>query len=61
MDIRHLRHFLAVVETGSFHAAAEKLSLTQQAISRSIKALEAELAAERSAAVAERGIAAPPT
>lgn len=43
MDIRHLRHFLAVVETGSFHAAAEKLSLTQQAISRSIKALEAEL------------------
>lgn len=43
MDIRHLRHFLAVVETGSFHAAAEKLSLTQQAISRSIKTLETEL------------------
>jgi DNA-binding transcriptional LysR family regulator len=43
MDIRHLRHFLAVVETGSFHAAAEKLGLTQQAISRSIKSLETEL------------------
>lgn len=43
MDIRHLRHFLTVVETGSFHAAAEQLSLTQQAVSRSIKALETEL------------------
>lgn len=43
MDIRHLRHFLAVVETGSFHAAAERLHLTQQAVSRSIKSLEVEL------------------
>lgn len=43
MDIRHLRHFLTVVETGSFHAAAEQLNLTQQAVSRSIKALETEL------------------
>jgi DNA-binding transcriptional LysR family regulator len=39
MDIRHLRHFLTVVETGSFRAAANRLSLTQQAISRSIKSL----------------------
>ena len=43
MDIRHLRHFLAVVESGSFHAAAQELNLTQQAISRSIKNLETEL------------------
>lgn len=43
MDIRHLRHFLAVVETGSFHAAAERLHLTQQAVSRSVKSLEVEL------------------
>lgn len=43
MDIRHLRHFLAVVETGSFHAAAERLHLTQQAVSRSVKMLESEL------------------
>jgi DNA-binding transcriptional LysR family regulator len=43
MDIRHLRHFMAVVETGSFHAAAERLNLTQQAISRSIQSLETEL------------------
>jgi DNA-binding transcriptional LysR family regulator len=43
MDIHHLQHFLAVVETGSFHAAAGRLNLTQQAVSRSIKSLEAEL------------------
>lgn len=43
MDIRHLRHFLAVVETGSFHTAAERLNITQQAISRSIQTLEKEL------------------
>lgn len=46
MDIRHLQHFLAVVETGSFHGAATRMNLTQQAISRSIKTLEAELGAE---------------
>lgn len=43
MDIHHIQHFLAVIETGSFHAAADRLNLTQQAVSRSIKALEAEL------------------
>ena len=43
MDIHHIQHFLAVIETGSFHAAAERLNLTQQAVSRSIKALEGEL------------------
>lgn len=43
MELRQLQHFLAVLETGSFHGAANKTSLTQQAISRSIKSLEAEL------------------
>lgn len=43
MDIHHLQHFLAVVETGSFHSAAQRLNLTQQAVSRSVKSLEAEL------------------
>lgn len=43
MNIRHLEHFLAVVETGSFSRAAEKLHLTQSALSRSIQALEAEV------------------
>lgn len=43
MNIRHLEHFLAVAETGSFSRAAEKLFLTQSALSRSIQALESEV------------------
>ncbi len=43
MNIRHLEHFLAVAETGSFSRAAEKLFLTQSALSRSIQALEEEI------------------
>ncbi len=43
MNIRHLEHFLAVAETGSFSRAAEQLFLTQSALSRSIQALEAEV------------------
>lgn len=43
MNIRHLEHFLAVAETGSFSRAAEKLFLTQSALSRSIQALEDEV------------------
>lgn len=43
MNIRHLEHFLAVAETGSFSRAAERLHLTQSALSRSIQALETEV------------------
>jgi len=43
LNIRHLEHFLAVAETGSFSRAAEKLFLTQSALSRSIQSLEAEV------------------
>lgn len=43
IHIRHLEHFLAVVETGSFRRAAEKMFLTQSALSRSVQALEAEM------------------
>lgn len=43
MDLRQLRHFLEVGETGSITAAAKKLRLTQPALSRQIKALEEEL------------------
>ncbi|MDQ1302730.1 MAG: hypothetical protein QG595_713 [Pseudomonadota bacterium] len=42
MEIRQLQHFLAVVETGSFHKAAALVNITQQAISRSIQQLEKE-------------------
>ncbi|MGV2905684.1 LysR family transcriptional regulator [Achromobacter sp. AGC25] len=43
MDLQKLKHLLAVVEHGTFSRAAEKVNLSQPALSRSIQALEAEL------------------
>lgn len=43
LDPRHLVQLAAIVETGSFQAAADLLGLSQPAISRNIKALEARL------------------
>ena len=43
MDINALQAFLAVAETASFSAAAERLFLTQPAISKRVAALEGEL------------------
>jgi DNA-binding transcriptional LysR family regulator len=43
MNLKHLAHWLALAETGSFSRAAEKLHITQSALSRSIQVLEAEL------------------
>lgn len=45
MSLLHpqLAAFLAVLEEGSFEAAARRLSLTQSAISQRIKALEDRL------------------
>ena len=43
MNLQHLKHWLALAETGSFSRAAEKLFITQSALSRSIQALEEEL------------------
>ena len=40
MELRQLEHFLAVVEEGTFTRAAERLFLTQPAVSLSIKKLE---------------------
>ena len=51
MELRQLKHFLAVGEAGSITAAAKKLRLTQPALSRQIKALEEEL----DTALLERG------
>jgi DNA-binding transcriptional LysR family regulator len=42
MDLRSLRHFLAVADTLNFSRAAEKLHRTQPSLSRSIRELEAE-------------------
>ncbi|WP_453985296.1 LysR family transcriptional regulator [Brevibacterium casei] len=43
MDIRQLRQFLAVVDTGSFTKAAEAMLVAQPSLSQTIKGLEREL------------------
>ncbi|HZS05160.1 MAG TPA: LysR family transcriptional regulator [Blastocatellia bacterium] len=43
MEIRQLRTFLAIAETRSFTRAAQRVHLTQAAVSAQIKALESEI------------------
>ena len=43
MELRILRYFLEIAESGSFTRAAEKLHMTQPALSRQIAQLESEL------------------
>ncbi|HYE65814.1 MAG TPA: LysR family transcriptional regulator, partial [Pyrinomonadaceae bacterium] len=43
MEIRQLRAFVAVVETGTFTSGAQRVYLTQAAISMQIRQMEAEL------------------
>ncbi|MFE2335182.1 LysR family transcriptional regulator [Streptomyces coelicoflavus] len=45
MDLENVRTFLSVVETGRFQGAAVKLSITQQAVSKRIAAIENDLGA----------------
>ena len=43
MDLKQLRYFVTVVESGSISAAARKLYMTQPPLSAQMQALEQEL------------------
>lgn len=43
MEVRQLKHFIAIAETGSFTRASERVALSQPALSASIAKLEADL------------------
>lgn len=43
MELRHLRYFIVIAETGSLSGAAENLHIAQPALTQNIKSLEAEL------------------
>jgi DNA-binding transcriptional LysR family regulator len=52
LDPAHLRSFMAIVDYGGYHRAAEALHLTQPAVSRHMRRLESQLGA---ALFAKRG------
>lgn len=45
-DIWRLKHFLAIAEAGSFHAAARQLNISQPALTKSIRQLEENFGTE---------------
>jgi DNA-binding transcriptional LysR family regulator len=45
VELRHLRYFIAVAESGSFRMASERINITQPAITRQIRDLESTLGA----------------
>ncbi|MCX4733051.1 LysR family transcriptional regulator [Streptomyces sp. NBC_01363] len=61
MELRQLRHFMAVVTHGGFTAAARAEPIVQSALSTSVRNLERELAADLFDRTGRRaGVRAPP-
>jgi DNA-binding transcriptional LysR family regulator len=62
MELRHLQHFVALAQEGSFTRAARKVNIVQSGLSNSIKELEEELGARlverttRKVAITETGM-----
>jgi DNA-binding transcriptional LysR family regulator len=46
MDVRQLRYFLAIVDHGSVHRAAQELYVAQPSVSQALRALERDLGTE---------------
>lgn len=46
MDVRHLQYFLAVVDEGGVHAAADQLYVAQPSVSQALRTLQRDLGAE---------------
>jgi DNA-binding transcriptional LysR family regulator len=46
MTLRHLNHFVAVAEEGSFTRASDRLGVVQSAVSATVRSLERELGVE---------------
>ena len=46
LDIRHLRHLIAIAEEGTLQKASEKLHITQPALTKSMQTLEYDLDAK---------------
>ncbi len=57
IDPRHLAQLSMIVESGSFQAAADRLGVTQPALSRNIRALESRIGAQVFDRSARRAVA----